>query len=164
MPPKAELRPVDKHFDEYSLVQKQFMLPVPVLCFAIVLTLFGLVTFIWALPFPYISFLGRYNGYINWASFLIAFSIYYLLRLSPLVSYVMLFMLFAFSYGIIQLEGWQKAGGPELWLVGLVALIVGLALQLLTYRSFNFNRRLRLLMLAPLWLIVSIIKKLNFKH
>src|SRR5690606_16134611 len=72
--------------------------------FCIPLLTFGLLGFIWSIPFPQLAFLGKYSGYLNWASFLIAFSIYYYLKVSPLLSYGILLMVFAFSAGIVTLE------------------------------------------------------------
>lgn len=161
MPPKVEQRPVDVFFNQTNEVYGKNP---AVAVIAIILTLFGLITFVWALPFPYLAFLGKYNGYLNWASFLIAAAIYYLLRLSPMVSYIMLFMLFGFSYGIIQLEGWQKSGGASLCIVGLSAFVIGTIIQMLTFRQKTASEYVNLLLKSPVWVIVFVLKKLNFKY
>src|ERR1700761_3614988 len=112
-------RPVDKYFVQYSghhqnpTNQLIHWICVPLIVFSI----FGLL---WAIPFPHLKFLGAYNGYFNWASFAIAFSIYYYYKLSPVLSYFMLLVLMIFSFGVIQLADWQTAGGPALWQVCIV--------------------------------------------
>ncbi len=161
MKPKEELRPVERQFDNYSKAVS--LLPNKSLLYAaIILTVFGLMLFAWALPFPHLGFLGQYNGYVNWASFLIAGLIYYYLRLSPTVSYLLLFILFAFSYIIIQLEQRLTAGG--LLLTGLGVLVVGLAGQLAIYSKLNDVPTFRMIVQAPLWLMVSTLKKLKLRY
>ena len=90
----------------------------------ILLSLFGLL---WSVPFPHLKFLGKYNGYLNWASFLIALMVFAYYKISPILSYCVLLLLFGFSYIIIDLAAWQKTGGPALWLMSLVVLIVSFA-------------------------------------
>ena len=95
---------------------------------------FSILGFVWSLPFPHLGFLGKYNGYLNWASFLIAFSVYYYQRLSPILSYLMLLVIFGFTYGIIQLEAWQKAGGMVLPQICIVLFVTANILQLIGYK------------------------------
>ncbi|WP_345950599.1 hypothetical protein ABDD95_03935 [Mucilaginibacter sp. PAMB04274] len=163
MNPQTGQRTIDRYVEEYDLIDKRTPYRV-VLYMSIVLTLFGLVALIWALPFPHLAFLGKYNGYLNWASFLIAGLIYYLLRLSPVISYVMLFVMFSFSYIIIQIEGWQKSGGPQLWLISAVALIMGLTIQLLFYSETKLSKRMKLLIKAPLWMLTAIMKRFKLNY
>ncbi len=161
MKPKAELRPVEREFENYNKA-KSPLSNTTLLYVAIVLTLFGLMLFAWALPFPHLGFLGKYNGYVNWASFLIAGGIYYYLRLSPTVSYLLLFILFAFSYIIIQLE--QRLTGTGMLLTGLGILLAGLVGQMFVYRRLNNLPVFKMMMNAPLWLMVSILKKMNLRY
>lgn len=161
MKPKAELRPVEHEFENYSKAISK--LPGNTLLYiAIVLTLFGIMLFAWALPFPHIGFLGSYNGYVNWASFLIAGGIYYYLRLSPTVSYLLLFILFAFSYIIIQLE--QHLTGTGLLLTGLGVTLAGLAGQVIVYKKLNNTALFKMIIQAPLWLMISILRKLKLRY
>jgi hypothetical protein len=163
MDSKSSQRPVDRDFEQFNKVASQksdtFLLYV-----GIPLMLFGLLCFVWALPFPYIAFLGRYNGYLNWASFLIAILIYYHLRLSPIVSYIILFMFFGFSYCVIQLEQWQKAGGISLWLVGLTVLTIGVAMQLIVFSRVKAVNMAQLFLKGPTWLSVTILKAVKIKY
>src|SRR5690554_3662671 len=77
---------------------------------------FGAFGLIWSIPFPHLPFLGKFNGFVNWASFVVAFSIYYYYKLSPTLSYGMLLIFGLFSYFIVQLEYWEIDGGLSLWL------------------------------------------------
>ncbi|WP_158824949.1 hypothetical protein [Mucilaginibacter lacusdianchii] len=161
--PKAPERLVDQYFESYENVYQQVTNKWLVYA-SIPVMLFGLIAFVWAIPFPHLQFLGRYNGFINWASFLIAILIYYYLRLSPVASYILLFLLFGFSYIIIQLEQWQKVGSTPLWLVGLVLLLLGLGAQFTLLSFVRGNNYLQLLLKAPLWFIINVIKKLKLRY
>jgi hypothetical protein len=159
----AEQRPVDGYYEEYDAVYQRMSLR-PVAYLSVILMMFGLMAVVWAIPFPPIAFLGKYKGYINWASFLIAAGIYYYLRLSPLVSYLLLFVLLAFSYIIIALEQWQKQGGAPLLAAGAIALFVGLLGQLLVLNQAGAAKTWRLLALSPGWAAVSLFKSVKLKY
>ncbi|MFD1256162.1 hypothetical protein ACFQ3S_05095 [Mucilaginibacter terrae] len=159
----VEQRPVDRDFEAYNQVYQRVNNSY-ILLIAVPLMMFGLMALTWALPFPPIAFLGRYNGYLNWASFLIAALIYYHLRLSPMVSYVLLFMLFGFSYGIIQLEQAEKAGGMQLWLAGLMLATLGIGLQLSIMNAKKAGNLFPLLKKASTWFIVKILKSIKVRY
>jgi hypothetical protein len=159
----AEQRPVDRDFEEYDSVYRGAKNSY-ILLIAVPLMMFGLMALIWAIPFPHIAFLGKYNGYLNWASFLIAALIYYHLRLSPMVSYILLFMLFGFSYVIIQLEQLEKAGGMQLWLVGLILVTFGIGLQILVFNDAKASGVFNLLRISSTWFIVAILKAIKLKY
>lgn len=131
---------------------------VPLLMFSI----FGLL---WAIPFPHFKFLGTYNGYFNWASFAIAIAVYYYLRISPMISYAMLFLLLGFSYLIMSLLSWQALGGPAMWQVcvsifipSVSALLIGNSREK-TFAQYGFN--IPSLPIAPVALIYVLLKKLR---
>lgn len=132
------------------------------------LALFSLFGLLWAIPFPHLKFLGSYNGFFNWASFLIAFSIYYYYKLSPMLSYAMLMVLMAFSYGVTQLVAWQTAGGPALWLVcSVVFVLAGLgqfAGKKMEGKRRSFADDLKSLLLGPIWLLHIIFKKFSIRY
>lgn len=163
----VEKRLVDIYFDKYAESHQNptnkliHWICVPLIVFS----LFGLV---WAIPFPYIKFLGQYNGFINWASFLLAFSCYYYYRLSPVLSYFMLLVLFGFSYGVIKLEDVHKAGGPALWLVCLIIFVVAWIGQFIGHKiegkKPSFFDDLRFLLIGPIWLLHFILKKLSVRY
>jgi hypothetical protein len=159
----VEQRPVDRDFEEYESVYRGAKNSY-ILLIAVPLMMFGLMALIWAIPFPHIAFLGKYNGYLNWASFLIAALIYYHLRLSPMVSYLLLFMLFGFSYGIIQLEQVEKTGGMQLWLAGLILSTFGTGLQIWIFNNTKAVHAINLLKVSSTWFIVTILKAIKLKY
>jgi uncharacterized membrane protein YGL010W len=160
-------RPVDIYFDKYAESHRNptnkriHWICVPLIVFS----LFGLI---WAIPFPHIKFLGQYNGFINWASFLLAFSCYYYYRLSPVLSYFMLLVLFAFSYGVIKIEDIQKAGGPVLWLVCLVIFVLAWVGQFIGHKiegkKPSFFDDGKFLLIGPIWLLHFILKKFSIRY
>jgi uncharacterized membrane protein YGL010W len=129
---------------------------------------FSVIGFIWSLPFININFLGVKAGFLNWASFLIAFSIYYYYRMSPILSYCMLLVVFAFAYGIVQLEYWQKAGGMVLPQVCIVLFVIANFLQLIGYKLEGKKPMLffdfKFLLISSLWLLSLILKRFGIKY
>jgi len=160
-------RPVDIYFDKYAESHQNptnkliHWICVPLIVFS----LFGLA---WAIPFPYIKFLGRYNGFINWASFLLAFSVYYYYKLSPVLSYLMLLIVFVFSYGIIELDAWKKTGGPALWEVSVIIFVVSWIGQFIGHKiegkKPSFLDDLKFLLVGPIWLLHFILKKFSIRY
>lgn len=132
------------------------------------LIIFSLLGLVWAIPFPHVEFLGAYNGFVNWASFLIAFAVYYYYRLSPVMSYFMLLFVFAASYGIVQLEYWQAAGGPALWLTCLVIFVLAWVGQFIGHKvegkKPSFLDDVKFLLIGPLWLLRFICQKMKVKY
>ena len=132
------------------------------------LIVFSLLGLVWAIPFPHLEFLGRYNGYINWASFLIAFSVYYYYRLSPVMSYLMLLLIFGMSIVIVQLEKVEAAGGPALWLVCLVIFVLAWIGQFIGHKiegkKPSFLEDVKFLLIGPIWLLHFICKKVGLRY
>lgn len=132
------------------------------------LIVFSLLGLVWAIPFPHLKFLGRYNAFINWASVLIALSVYYYYRLSPVLSYLMLLIVFAFSYAIIALAGWPKTGGPPLWESCLIIFMAAWIGQFIGHKiegkKPSFLDDLRFLLIGPIWLLHFILKKLSVSY
>ena len=163
----VEMRPVDIYFAKYAESHQNptnkliHWICVPLIVFS----LFGLL---WAIPFPYLKFLGSYNGFFNWASFLIAFSIYYYYKLSPVLSYFMLLVLMLFSFGVMELVDWQKAGGPALWLVCLVLFVLSWIGQFIGHniegKKPSFLDDLKFLLIGPIWLLHFILRKFSIKY
>lgn len=169
-PPSASItdkRPVDIYFAKYAESHQDptnkliHWICVPLIVFS----LFGLL---WSIPFPYLKFLGSFNGYFNWASFLIGFSVYYYYKLSPVLSYFMLLVLMIFSFGVIQLDEWQKAGGPALWLTCLVIFVLSWIGQFIGHKiegkKPSFLDDLKFLLIGPIWLLHFILKKYSIKY
>ena len=161
------IRPVDIYFDKYAESHQNptnkliHWICVPLIVFS----LFGLI---WAIPFPYIKFLGQYNGFLNWASFLVAFSCYYYYKLSPILSYLMLILLFAFSYGIIELDTVHKTGGPALWQTCLAIFVLSWIGQFIGHKiegkKPSFLDDIKFLLIGPIWLLHFILKKFSIRY
>ncbi len=168
MAKQSELRPVDKVLNDFSKThQNPINRNLQWVC--IPLISFGLVGLIWALPFPHLAFLGKYNGFVNWASFVIAFSIFYYYKLSPVLSYGTLLMVFAISAGIVSLEKIQGSDGtPILPQVCLGLLIAGLIVQFIGYsledKSFTIAQNFRFLLDGPFWLVFNLLKKTGIRY
>ena len=124
--------------------------------FSIPLILFGIIGLVTAIPFPHLDFLGQYNMFINWFSFLLAATIYYYLRISPLLSYIVLFGIALMYYFIVQLEYVEKAGGLALWQSSLMILTGALLAQIIGYKiegkTPSFKNQLSFLLWGPIWL------------
>ncbi len=164
---QVEQRPVDVYFAQYSESHQN---PTNKLIhwICVPLIVFSIMGLLWAIPFPHLRFLGQYNGFFNWASFLIAFSIYYYYKLSPVLSYFMLLLLMGLSYGVIQLAEWEKAGGPALWLVCLVLFILSWIGQFMGHKiegkKPSFLDDLKFLLIGPAWLMHFILKKFSIRY
>jgi uncharacterized membrane protein YGL010W len=166
-PPPVKAGEVDFYFDKYALAhQNQDNKRLQII--AIPLLLFSLFGLLWCVPFPYIAFLGQYNSYFNCASVFIAVCIYFYLKLSPILSYFMLFVLLAFSYVIMQLQQWQKTGGPALWLVCGVILIISVILLGIGYskerKKLSYEYRYKNILIAPLFLLHLVAKRFKIKY
>ncbi|WP_291402889.1 Mpo1-like protein [Daejeonella sp.] len=165
---QAQSRLVDVYFDKYSESHQNHTneiihwICVP----SIVFSLFGLI---WAIPFPHIELLGKYNGYVNWASFLIAFSIYYYYKLSPVLSYFMLLLIMFFSAGIVTLEKMHNtAGWPQMWEVCLGIFVLAWIGQFIGHKiegkKPSFLDDLKFLLIGPIWLLHFVLKKVKIKY
>lgn len=158
---------IERLFAEYAHSHKH---PVNVLIHWICVPLlaFSIVGLIWMIPFPHIEFLGSMNGFVNWASFFIAFIIYYYLKLSPTLSYGMLFLIGVFSYFIVQLEYVEAAGGKPVWLVCLVIFILSWIGQFIGHKiegkKPSFLTDVKFLLVGPIWLLSKIYNKLKIPY
>jgi len=132
------------------------------------LLLFSLVGLFWALPFPHIKFLGAYNQDFNWSSFFLAFLVYYYIRLSPVLAYPMLLIMLIMFYIITKMDEWQKAGGIAIWMVvGVIFLISAVALYAgykKEGKKLSFEYRYKNLLIAPLFLLGLVLKRLKIKY
>lgn len=154
-------------FEEYAdshqnkLNQIIHYICVPLIVFSII----GLVT---AIPFPKLSFLGKYNMYINWFSFLMAFTIYYYYKLSPVLSYMMLSFFGVSYYFIVQLEYLERDNGIPLWLVSLVIFVVAWIGQFIGHKiegkKPSFLTDLKFLLIGPIWIFSKVLNKLKLRY
>jgi uncharacterized membrane protein YGL010W len=167
MAKQEERRPVDILFDKYAESHQDpnnktiHWICVPLIVFSII----GLIS---AIPFPQIGFLGKYNMYINWFSIVMAASIYYYLKLSPILSYLMLFFFGICYFFVVQLEYLEKAGGLKLWESSLIIFVLAWIGQFIGHKvegkKPSFLDDLKFLLIGPLWLLSLLLKKLKIKY
>jgi uncharacterized membrane protein YGL010W len=158
---------IDVLFDQYSSSHQNptnkiiHWICVPLIVFSII----GLVS---AIPFPYLGFLGKYNMYINWFSLLMAACIYYYLKLSPILSYLMLFFFGICYFFVIQLEQIEKSGGLTLWQSSLIIFVLAWIGQFIGHKiegkKPSFFNDLKFLLIGPMWLMHFILKKLKIRY
>jgi len=90
------------------------------------------------------------------------------LKLSPTLSYMMLFTIGLMSFFIVHLEYIERDGGPAVWFVcALIALISFIALLIGAKRekaSIAPNDFCRFLLVGPIWLWHFVFKKLNVRY
>ncbi len=163
----TEKREIDVLFDKYAESHQN---PTNKLIhwICVPLIVFSLLALVWSIPFPHLEFLGKYNGFVNWASFLIAFAIYYYYRLSPIMSYFMLLEVFIMSFFIVMLEKWELNGGPAMWLSALVIFVLSWVGQFYGHKvegkKPSFLEDVKFLLIGPIWLLHFICKKIGLKY
>ena len=168
MQKQSPLRPVDKYFNKYSESHQNHTNEL-IHWICVPLIVFSLLGMVWAIPFPELEFLGGKAGYVNWASFLIAFSIYYYYKLSPQLSYAMLIVIMIFSAGIVTLEKLNRLNGwPEMWQVCLGIFILSWIGQFIGHKiegkKPSFLDDIKFLLIGPIWLIHFIFKKVGLRY
>jgi len=160
-------RPVDVLFDKYAESHQN---PTNKLFhwICVPLIVFSLLGLVWQIPFPRLGFLGSYNGYFNWASFLLAFSLYYYFTLSPVLFFMMIWVVGIMSYGIVQLEYWEAAGGPAAWLIFLIIFVLSWIGQFIGHKiegkKPSFLDDIKFLLIGPIWLLHFICKKTGIRY
>ena len=167
-PAKAiQKREIDVLFDKYAESHQN---PTNKLIhwICVPLIVFSLLALVWAIPFPRLEFLGKYNGFVNWASFLIAFAIYYYYKLSPVMSYFMLIAVFIMSFFIVMLEKWEQSGGPAMWVSALVIFVLSWVGQFYGHKvegkKPSFLDDVKFLLIGPIWLLHFICKKIGLRY
>ncbi len=161
-------RQVDVYFDKYAESHQDHTNEL-IHWICVPLIVFSLLGMVWAIPFPQLGFLGRYAGYLNWASFLIAFAVYYYLKLSPMLSYVMLVIIGIFAAGIVTLEKMHtEAGWPPMWQVCLGIFILSWIGQFIGHKiegkKPSFLDDVKFLLIGPIWLLHFIFKKFKIPY
>ncbi len=166
--PKEELRPVDIYFKELAIT---FANPQNRISYVVLLTLFffGVMGLIWMIPFPQFDFLVKmgWHTFLNWGSIFIAIVVYAYLKLAPTLSYAMLIEIGIMSFFIVQLEYFERDGGPAVWmLTGAIALLSFLLLLVVSKkeaRPVSSADFLKLLAIGPIWMWSMLFKKMNLK-
>jgi uncharacterized membrane protein YGL010W len=163
----APKKQVDIYFDKYAESHQNHTNEL-IHWICVPLIVFSLLGLVWAIPFPYIPFLGKYNGMFNWASFLIAFAIFYYYKLSPILSYFMLLIVMAFCYIITLLEQWHTVGGPLLWQSCLAIFVLSWVGQFIGHKiegkKPSFLDDIKFLLIGPIWLLHFILLRLKIKY
>jgi len=162
--PTPKQRDIDILFDKYNVSHQNpanriiNWIAVPFIVFAVL----GLA---YAIPFPHLGFLGQYNAYINWDSLIIAFSIYFYLRMSPLLSYIMLIIEFVMGYGVLELA---KTGYPILVDVCFVILFTCFIAQYIGQKiekkPYSLANSAKFQFYAPIWLLSLVLKRFKVKY
>ena len=162
-----EKREIDVLFDKYAESHQNTTNKL-IHWICVPLIVFSLLALVWAIPFPHLDFLGKYNGFVNWASFLIAFAIYYYYKLSPVMSYFMLLAVFIMSFFIVMLEKWEQNGGPAMWVSALVIFLLSWIGQFYGHKvegkKPSFLDDVKFLLIGPIWLLHFICKKIGLKY
>ncbi len=163
----SPMRKVDILFDKYAESHQNKKNEV-IHWVCVPLIVFSLLGLVWSIPFPHLEFLGKYNGFVNWASFLIAFSIFYYYKLSPVLSYFMLLSVFVMSYFIVQLEYVEAHGGPSLILVCAVIFVLSWIGQFIGHKiegkKPSFLEDVKFLLIGPIWLWHLVCKKIGVRY
>ncbi|MFD1768890.1 hypothetical protein [Sphingobacterium suaedae] len=161
-------RVVDKYFYELD----QYLIHGNKILYGVFLALFffGVMGIVWMIPFPKLAFLERMHmqNFLNWGSFYIAIVIYLYLRLAPTLSYAMLFSIGIMSFLIVQLEYWERDGGPAVWLVSLLILVFGaIGIWLLAKKerpTLSLMAVWRVVTVGPIWLWSKVFRQLKIKY
>jgi uncharacterized membrane protein YGL010W len=165
---QANIRPVDVLFNKYAEShQDHTNKAIHWIC--VPLIVFSLLGLVWSIPFPCLTFLGRFCGYINWASFLIGFAIYYYLQLSPVLSYLMLIVTGLFSVCIVTLEKLHLENGwPHLSIVCLIIFVLAWIGQFIGHKiegkKPSFLDDVKFLLIGPIWLLHFPLKKAGIRY
>lgn len=166
--PKEIQRPIDVYLGAYA-DSHQHSTNKLIHWICVPLITFSLLGLVWAIPFPQLAFLGKYNTFINWASFLIAFAVYYYYRLSVSLSYAMLLIVFTFSGAIVGLEQLEKLPGwPAMWHICLFIFILAWIGQFIGHKiegkKPSFLQDLKFLLIGPVWLLHFLFKKVRIPY
>jgi uncharacterized membrane protein YGL010W len=166
-PPPVALSGVEFYFDKFAAAHQNRTNRLIYIIF-IPLIVFGLFAICWSLKFPYIKLLGKYNQDFNWASFLLAFAVYYYIRMSPVLGYFMLFILLIFFYTITELAQWQSAGGPNVGIIGLVMYFISFVALFIGYniegKKLSWEYRIKNMLIAPAFLLHLVLKRFSVKY
>jgi len=166
-PAPVELTGLELYFSKFAASHQNPVNKIIHIIF-IPLIIFGLFAICWSLKFPYIKFLGKYNQDFNWSSFLLAFVVYYYMRLSPVLAYFMLFILLGFFYIITELVQWQTAAGPNMGIIALVIYFVSFIALFAGYelegKKLSWEYRMKNVMTAPIFLLHLVLRRFKIKY
>ncbi len=167
MPPVMN-RTIDTYFDKYAESHENKVNKL-IHWICVPLIVFSLLGLVWSIPFPQLSFLGAGQRYLNWATFLIIFSIIYYFRLSVPLAFTMLVIISLFSAIIITLEKLHRLNGwPPLWEICLYIFILAWIGQFIGHKiegkKPSFLDDVKFLLIGPIWLLHFIFKKIGLRY
>ncbi len=162
-----ERKPVDILFDKYAESHQDGTNKL-IHWICVPLIVFSLLGIIWQIPFPQLSFLGQYQTFFNWASFVIAFAMYYYFTLSPTLFFLMIWVISLFSYLIVQIEYVVGLGTGTAYAIYVVIFIVAWIGQFIGHKiegkKPSFLDDVKFLLIGPIWLLHFICKKIGLKY
>jgi uncharacterized membrane protein YGL010W len=166
-PTIKNVRLIDRYFDMYAEGHQNEINKL-IIGISVPLIVFSLLGLVWSIPFPHIKFLGNFNGMFNWASFLIAFAVYYYYKLSPVLSYFMLVIIMFFCYLITLLMKWEENDRPHLWQSCLVILSISCISyavgQKIEGKKTSFSDNLKFLLIGQIWLLHLVLYRFKVKY
>ncbi len=166
--PSNQNKTVENYFSQYA-ESHQNRTNVIIHWICVPLIVFSLLGLVWAIPVPAFSFLGKLNGYINLATFLILFATVYYLRLSFKLGLAMIFTIWVFSAGIITLEKMHRLyNWPSMGVVcGIIFFLAWLgqfAGHKIEGKKPSFLQDLKFLLIGPVWLWGKVFRKLGWRY
>jgi uncharacterized membrane protein YGL010W len=164
---KTEKLPIDVLFDKYAEShQNHTNKTIHWIC--VPLIVFSLLGLVWQFPFPELAFLGAYKSYLNWASFLITFALYYYYTLSPVLFFLMIWVIGLMSYGIVQIEYLFGLGTSNAYVTYLIIFVLAWVGQFIGHKiegkKPSFLDDVKFLLIGPIWLLHFICKKIGLKY
>ncbi len=160
------VQPIDRYFIEY---ERSHQNPTNVLIhwICVPLIFFSILGLIWAIPVQF-EFLGKYKDFANLATIVIGIVMYYYWTLSRILFWAMLFTLGVFSYFIVQLEYWERDGGPAFWAVCATIFVIAWIGQFIGHKiegkKPSFLTDLKFLLIGPLWLWSKVFNRLKVPY
>ncbi|POY38449.1 hypothetical protein C3K47_03380 [Solitalea longa] len=150
---------VDQYFDKYAEShQNKTNKLIHWICVPAIM--FSLIGLLWSIPVPW-----DYK-FLNWASFLIAFSLYYYWRLSQPLALVMVVIIGAYSALYVLIE--QNIGLSGLAILCAIIFVVAWIFQFIGHniegKKPSFLDDVKFLLIGPIWLLHFIFKKLGIAY
>lgn len=164
---KVDKSPVDVLFDTYAEShQNHTNKTIHWIC--VPLIVFSLLGIVWQIPFPELAFLGAYKSYLNWASFLITFTLYYYYTLSPVLFFLMIWVIGLMSYGIVKIEYLLGLSTSNAYITYLIIFVLAWVGQFIGHKiegkKPSFLDDVKFLLIGPIWLLHFICKKVGLKY
>ncbi len=151
----------EQWLDEYSKTRPGYRLT-PLKWLSVALLVTGIVCLLWTLPTP--PAFEPSAGVLNWGTlFVMAAIVYYFIVSIPLAVGAL-----PFVFGVVAAVAWLDRLATPLWAVGMTLAGLGLIGQVLEHLGNGklppFVRELQLLMIAPLWLVAVLYRRLGIRY